>query len=114
MKVPQLVVQNGQRYVEVSGLAISCPPWSSWLATILIAIGATYPQGGFRIAFYLDTSVNQGGSIPNQQTIATIAGRAWALISWHYAQGHEWSASRDDLASHIAHCRGFFLRRGAR
>jgi hypothetical protein len=64
--------------------------------------------------FYLERTVNQGGAIPYEQPAITFDGRTFALISWHYAIGREGNPSRDDLASHIAHCRGYFLKRGVR
>jgi hypothetical protein len=79
----------------------------------LIAVPGTYPAGGLD-AFYLEQGVSQGGTVPNQQAAVRIGGRTWGLISWHYAQDRPWNPSRDDLASHIAHCRGFFLKRGVR
>jgi hypothetical protein len=109
----RLVTESGQRYVEVRNLAIPSPPWSKSLANILIAVPATYPQGGLD-GFYLERNVDCGGTVPNQQSVVTIEGRSWALISWHYANGRPWDPTRDDLASHIVHCRGFFLRRGVR
>ena len=108
-----LFVEGGQRYVEVRNLPIPSPPWSGGKAAILIAVPATYPQGGLD-AFYLEQGVNLGGGVPYQQAPVNIAGRNWGLISWHYANGYQWDASRDDLASHVVHCRGFFLKRGVR
>jgi hypothetical protein len=102
---------GGQTYVEVRGLEVPSPPWSGSQANILIAAPAAYPNGGLD-AFYLEQGINQGGSVPYQQSTVTIDGRTWGLISWHYADGKGWNPSRDDLASHIAHCRGFFLKRG--
>ena len=107
----RIVTGEGQRYVEVRGLLIPSPPWSKDEATVLIAIPETYPRGGLD-AFYLEQSVTQGGNVPYQQSATTIAGRSWGLISWHYANGKTWNPNHDDLASHIAHCRGFFLSRG--
>ena len=107
----RIVTGEGQRYVEVRGLLIPSPPWSKDEATVLIAIPETYPRGGLD-AFYLEQSVTQGGNVPYQQSATTIDGRSWGLISWHYANGKTWNSNHDDLASHIAHCRGFFLSRG--
>lgn len=109
----RLTTENGQRFVEVSDLEIPSPPWSGSTATIAIAVPASYPQGGLD-GFYLQKTVNQNGSIPYEQPAITLGGRTFALISWHYASGREWKPSRDDLASHIAHCRGYFLKRGVR
>ena len=107
----QVVTSEGQRYVEVRGLGIPSPPWSCDAATILIAVPETYPKGGLD-AFYLEQNVTQNGNVPYKQSVATIDGQSWHLISWHYADGKAWHPNHDDLASHIAHCRGFFLTRG--
>jgi hypothetical protein len=104
---------TSQTYVEVRGLEVPSPPWSSTHANILIAAPATYPNGGLD-AFYLEQTITQGGTVPYQQSVVTIDGRTWGLISWHYADGRAWNPSKDDLASHVAHCRGFFLKRGLR
>ena len=109
----RLITENSQRFVEVSGLDIPSPPWSGKAATIAIAVPGSYPQGGLD-GFYLEKTVNQNGSIPYEQSAISIGGRTFALISWHYATGRDWNPSRDDLASHIAHCRGYFLKRGVR
>ncbi len=110
----KLTSQNSQRYVELLGLEIPSPPWSTSRADILIAVPGIYPQGGLD-AFYLHTTVSHtNGQIPYQQSIAEIAGMSWALISWHYSQSRPWNPVLDDLASHIVHCRGFFLQRGIR
>ena len=99
--------------MEVSDLEVPSPPWMTKRATILIAIPATYPIGGLD-AFYIDRAAtsHQGGAIPYEQSRVTIGGREWGLISWHYTVNRPWNPSRDNLASHIAHCRGYFLRRG--
>ena len=109
----RLITENNQRFVEVSGLEIPSPPWSGSAATIAIAVPATYPQGGLD-GLYLEKTANQSGSIPYQQSTSVLGGREFVLVSWHYANGREWNPSRDDLASHIAHCRGYFLKRGVR
>ena len=109
----RLFSQNGQEYIEVSNVDVPSPPWSSARARILIAVPATYPAGGLD-AFYLDRSslAYQGGAIPYEQARATIDGREWGLMSWHYAVNRPWNPTHDSLSSHIAHCRGYFLRRG--
>lgn len=107
-----LVVVGEQKYVEVRGLSVPSPPWNPNNASILIAVSATYPTGGFN-AFYLESSVShQSGAIPRQQGTSAIAGRSWVLISWHYASNRPWDSRYDDLSTHIEHCRGFFLERG--
>jgi hypothetical protein len=110
--VARLIAQGG-RYVEVRGLAIPSPPWSSRVATIAIAVPATYPQGGLD-GFYFEQGVTVNGAVPKQGAAMALDGRIFLLISWHYATGREWHPLRDDLASHIVHCRGYFLDRGVR
>jgi hypothetical protein len=109
----KLFSENRQDYVEISNLDVPSPPWSKGRANILIAVPATYPAGGLD-AFYLGRSSlsHQGGAIPYEQARATINRREWGLISWHYAVNRPWNPLRDNLASHVAHCRGYFLRRG--
>jgi hypothetical protein len=102
---------GGQKYVEARGLLIPSPPWSSRTANILIAVPATYPQGGLD-AFYLEAGATQNGSVPRQQSTAVLLDRTWGLISWHYAGNRPWDPQADDVATHIEHCRGFFLARG--
>lgn len=110
----RLFAEGGQRYVEVRDLPVPSPPWSRDRANILVAIPATYPVGGLD-AFYLELTITHAnGSVPYQSSTAQVDGRAWGLISWHYAINRPWSPRHDDLLSHIEHCRGYFLRRGVR
>lgn len=109
----RFLAEGGQRFVEVKNLAIPSPPWSAPSCSILIAVPSTYPTGGLD-AFYIGQGVHQGGAVPNQGAVASIAGESWGLISWHYATDRPWNPLRDDLASHVAHCRGYFLKRGVR
>ncbi len=108
----RLFTESGQRYVELRNLPVPSPPWSSSFANIVVAVPATYPISGLD-AFYVELPFGQmNGSMPYQQSTAQIGGRMYGLISWHYASNRPWNSLRDDLASHIAHCRGFFLQRG--
>lgn len=110
----RLLIVGGQKYIELRDLKVPSPPWSNGLASILIAVPFTYPMGGLD-AFYLELPFNHAnGSIPYQQQIINLDGRNWALISWHYHNNSLWNPSHDDLASHIEHCRGFFLTRGVK
>jgi hypothetical protein len=106
----QLVSEGAQRYVEAT-IAVPSPPWSGASARILIAIPANYPAGGLD-AFYVDPAVTMRGAIHRAQAVGPLLGRRWNLISWHYANGKQWNPRVDDLQSHLAHCRGFFLERG--
>jgi hypothetical protein len=108
----RLFYEGGQRYVELRNLLVPSPPWSSGRVNIVVAVPATYPMSGLD-AFYIELPFGQaGGGIPYQQSTAQINGRQYGLISWHYATNRPWNPLRDDLATHVEHCRGFFLRRG--
>jgi hypothetical protein len=106
----QLVSEGAQRYVEAV-IPIPSPPWSAPSALILIAIPANYPTGGLD-AFYVDPAITIQGSIHRAQAAGPVIGRKWNLISWHYPAKRPWNPGADDLQSHVAHCRGFFLERG--
>jgi hypothetical protein len=107
-----LFYEGGQRYVELRNLAVPSPPWSSNRVNIVVAIPATFPMSDLD-AFYVELPFGQaGGGMPYQSSTAQLNGRQYGLISWHYATNRPWNPLRDDLASHVEHCRGFFLRRG--
>jgi hypothetical protein len=105
-----LVSDGQQRFVEAT-VSIPSPPWSAPSAQILIAVPANYPSGGLD-AFYVDPVVNINGAIHRAQAAGPLLGRKWNLISWHYSSKRPWNPRVDDLQSHIAHCKGFFLQRG--
>jgi hypothetical protein len=106
----RLVAEGAQRYVEVT-ISIPAPPWSAPFALILIAVPANYPTGGLD-AFYLDSAITIRGTIHRAQAAGPLLGKSWNLISWHYSVARPWNARIDDLQSHVAHCKGFFLERG--
>jgi hypothetical protein len=60
----------------------------------------------------VDPVVNINGAIHRAQAAGPLLGRKWNLISWHYSSKRPWNPRVDDLQSHIAHCKGFFLQRG--
>ena len=105
----QLVGEGQQRFVEAL-VSIPSPPWSAPRARILIAIPGNYPTGALD-AFYLDPSITLNGTIHRAQAAAPL-GKSWNLISWHYSSKRPWNPRLDDLQTHIAHCKGFFLERG--
>jgi hypothetical protein len=78
---------------------------------ILIAVPANYPTGGLD-AFYVDPTVTIRGTIHRAQPAGELVGKMWNLISWHYSVSRPWNPRVDDLQSHVAHCKGFFLERG--
>jgi hypothetical protein len=105
------LVSNGtQKYIEIS-IPIPSPPWSAPSALILIAVPANYPTGGLD-AFYVDPTVTIRGTIHRAQPAGELLGKMWNLISWHYSVSRPWNPRVDDLQSHVAHCKGFFLERG--
>jgi hypothetical protein len=108
----RLLASAGQRYVEIESIGVPHPQWPAPSATLLVAVPATYPTGGLD-AFYVELrGAWAAAPIPRQQAVTSIDGRSWALVSWHYTSRRPWNAAQDSLATHIAHCKGFFLNRG--
>jgi hypothetical protein len=108
---------NSQCYVLASGLAAPVPPWDRTSYDILVAIPAAY-DGASLDAFYLGLpytfNTGKNGAHPRVQgDIITVKDRQWRLVSWHYPDGKPWTRGQDDLGSHLTHCQGFFLHRGA-
>jgi hypothetical protein len=110
-----LLSEEGQCYARVMELPAPSPPWDRTRYDILVAVPAAYDFGGLD-AFYLGLPYQfEGGTHPrvDNGAIITLEGRQWRLVSWHYADGKPWVRGQDNLASHIEHCKGFFLGRGA-
>lgn len=116
----RLIVAAGQRYVLISDIPIPSPPWSRSRTDILIAIPAGYtgfpspvPLDGFRVEWPIEWN---GGIHPRihapGENVVEVEGRKWRLVSWHYRNDASWRFGVDRLATHIDHCRGFFLSRG--
>lgn len=106
----ELISHGQQRFVQAI-ISIPCPPWSAATAKILVAVPANYPTGGLD-AFYVDPAITVNGTIHRAQAVEPLPGQKWNLISWHYSAKRPWNPRLDDLQSHIAHCKGFFLERG--
>jgi hypothetical protein len=108
-----LMEASGQSYALVGGIEALVPPWDKRYYDILIAIPAA--DGAALDAFYLPLpyKFNDGTHPRAQGATITVKDRQWQLVSWHYPDGKPWKRGLDDLASHIAHCQGFFLHRGA-
>lgn len=108
-----LVEVCGQCYVHVFALPAPAPPWDRPAYGILIAVP---PAAGAGLdGFYLELPYQyQNGLHPrvNGQTIAH-GGRTWKQVSWHYPDGRPWTYGADTLETHVEHCKGFFLHRGA-
>jgi hypothetical protein len=110
----ELVEGNEQCYVLAWGLEAPTPPWDQKSYKILIAIPAAYDAASLD-AFYLALpyKFNDGTHNRVSGTVITVKDRQWQLVSWHYPDGKPWTRGLDDLASHLTHCKGFFLHRGA-
>jgi hypothetical protein len=110
----ELAFHGGQCFVMVRSLATPAPPWGASSHDILIAVPLAYETAGLD-AFYLRKPYSfQGGTHPRVSgATVQLADATWQLVSWHYAKDKSWIAGQDSLASHIEHCRGFFLNRNA-
>jgi hypothetical protein len=110
----ELVEASGQCYVLARGLEAPAPPWDRNSYDILVAIPAAYDAACLD-AFYLALpyKFNNGPHKRAQGKVITVEGRQWQLVSWHYPDGKPWTRGKDDLESHLTHCKGFFLHRGA-
>jgi len=106
--------ENQQCYIKADAVEIPSPPWAATATDIMIAIPATYENAeldGFYVAVPLGWN---GAAHPRiNGTAITINGRQWQGISWHYPDGRKWMRGADNIDSHLTHCRGFFLHRGA-
>jgi hypothetical protein len=109
-----LITAREQCYAIAEAIVAPSPPWDSTSYDILIAIPALYRDASLD-AFYLALPYRFGGAEHNRVSGETIevSGRQWRLVSWHYPDGKPWKDGQDNLETHIAHCRGFFLQRGA-
>lgn len=110
----ELTEAGGQCYALVRAIEAPSPPWEKTRFDILIAIPAAYDAAQLD-GFYVELPyVYNGGEHPrvNGQTIDHL-NRKWRLVSWHYPDDKPWVRGRDTLETHIVHCRGFFLHRGA-
>jgi Prokaryotic E2 family E len=110
----ELIEVEKQCYVLVRGLEAPSPPWDRGCYDILVAIPAAYDASSLD-AFYLALPYKFDGADHPKISGGTVTfdGRQWRLVSWHYPDGKPWTRGQDDLASHLTHCKGFFLHRGA-
>ena len=110
----QLIDVDGQCYALVEHVEARTPPWGAAAYDILIAIPAAYDAAQLD-GFYLGLpyTFNGGSHKRVQGTIIEALGRKWQQVSWHYPDGKPWQRGQDSLESHIVHCKGFFLHRGA-
>ena len=111
----KLVTEGPQPYAWVGSIAAPTPPWDRATYDILIPIPLAFDLGTGLDGFYvaLPYSFNNGEhNRVNGQTL-TLGGHQWRAVSWHYPDGKEFKPGIDTIESHIIHCRGFFLARGA-
>jgi hypothetical protein len=110
----ELIEVNGQCYAHTFMRGIPVPPWGAVEHEILIPIPAAYDAADLD-GFYLALPYQYNGGEHNRVNGNTIdaVGRKWRQVSWHYPEGKPWRRGQDSLETHIAHCRGFFLCRGA-
>ena len=110
----ELIELAGQWYAHASSVAVPSPPWNKASFDILIAIPAAYDAANLD-GFYVELPCRFGdGEHPRVQgQVIEILGRQWRLVSWHYPDIRPWMQGVDNLDTHIVHCRGFFLHRGA-
>jgi len=110
-----LVMDGAQPYAWVRGIMAPTPPWDRSTYDILIAIPIAYDLGTGLDGFYIAVpySFNNGEHNRVNGNTLTLGGNQWRAVSWHYPYGKAFRAGTDTIESHIFHCRGFFLARGA-
>lgn len=111
----ELLFDGAQPYAGVGGIVAPTPPWDRTSYDILIPIPLAYDLGTGLDGFYIALPYSFNGGEHNRvngQTLS-LGGRQWRAVSWHYPDGKEFRGSIDTIESHIVHCRGFFLSRGA-
>jgi hypothetical protein len=110
----ELIEADSQCYAFVKGIIAPSPPWSKKLFDILIAIPAVFDAAELD-GFYVELPcLHSNCAHPRVQgQIIDVGDRKWQLVSWHYPDGKPWVRGQDSIETHIVHCRGFFLDRGA-
>ena len=111
----ELVNVGAQPYAHVRHVEAPSPPWDRASYDIFIAIPLAYDDGSGLDAFYLEQPYQYNGAKHGNvvgQDI-TCNGKTWKQVSWHYADTKPFDPKVDNIESHIVHCRGFFLHRGA-
>ena len=111
----QFLGEGAQSYVQLSGIEAPSPPWDRTEYDILIAIPIAYDLGTGLDGFYLGLPYCFQSGEHNRVNgqVVTIGERQWKAVSWHYPDGKQFRPGIDNIESHIVHCRGFFLARGA-
>ena len=111
----ELIMGGAQPYACVRGIGAPAPPWDRATYDILNPIPLAYDLGTGLDGFYIALPYSFNGGERNRvhgQTL-TLAGHQWRAVSWHYPDSKEFRSGVDTIESHIIHCRGFFLARGA-
>ena len=110
-----LVTEGVQPFALVGGIEAPSPPWDRKLYDILIAIPVAYDLGtaldGFYVALPYKCQNGEHNRVNGQ--VVSVRNRDWKAVSWHYPDGKPFRLEVDNIESHIVHCRGFFLQRGA-
>jgi hypothetical protein len=110
-----LVNEGSQPFALVRGVDAPSPPWDRTKYDILIAIPIAYDLGtaldGFYIALPYTFQKGEHNRVNGQ--VVEVEKRQWKAVSWHYPDGKQFRLDVDNIESHIVHCRGFFLERGA-
>jgi hypothetical protein len=111
----ELVNGGVQPYALVRGVEAPSPPWDRTRFDILIPIPLAYDLGTPLDGFYLGLpyTFNGGDHTRVSGQVVAMDQREWKLVSWHYPDGKPFDSKTDTIESHIVHCRGFFLERGA-
>ena len=110
----ELIDINGQCYVLARGIEAPSPPWDRSTYDILVAVPLLFDEAALD-GFYLGLpyQFNNGQHPRVNGQVIQWGERVWRLVSWHYPDGKPWRRGIDSLESHLVHCRGFFLNRGA-
>lgn len=111
----ELMTFDSQPYALVRAIQAPSPPWDRDRYDVLIAIPLAFDLGTPLDSFYLELPYKFHGGEHNRVNgnIITVGGRQWRLVSWHYPDGKTFNSAIDTIETHIVHCRGFFLERGA-
>jgi len=111
----ELVIQGAQPFAVVGGIEAPSPPWDRKTYEIMIAIPVAYDLGTGLDGFYLALPYKFHSGEHNRVNgqLISVRDRDWKAVSWHYPDGKPFRLDVDNIESHIVHCRGFFLQRGA-
>ena len=105
-------VLAGQPYVEIERLDTGGTQWNKTVTNILITIPTNFDLAGTALdAFYVeaDLLINNQKHPRVQADEYVLDSRRWRLVSWHYNKS--WEHPKDNLQTHVFHCRQFFKQR---